>query len=57
MKKAAADVPDAWDDDWEAQADSLPHQDAPPGQESAPLTKAERLEQHAEANRRLWESA
>lgn len=58
MKKAAADVPDAWDDDWEAQADSSrPQHEAQHVQPSAPLTKAERLEQHAEANRKLWESA
>ncbi|KAM4055124.1 hypothetical protein HRG_005931 [Hirsutella rhossiliensis] len=57
MKKAAADIPDAWDDDWEAQVDSLPQQDVQPEGTSAPLTKAERLEQHAEANRKLWESA
>ncbi|PHH85611.1 hypothetical protein CDD83_167 [Cordyceps sp. RAO-2017] len=53
MKKAAA-VPDAWDDDWETQADGAVQPDEPP---TAPLTKAERQTQHTEANRRLWESA
>ncbi|UNI14778.1 hypothetical protein JDV02_001374 [Purpureocillium takamizusanense] len=62
---AAAAIPDAWeDDDWETQADKAATQDdasnhdaednAPGG---APLTKTERLAQHAEANRKLWESA
>ncbi|GJN68445.1 SUZ domain-containing protein [Purpureocillium lilacinum] len=62
---AAAAVPDAWeDDDWETQADKAAAQDdaskhdaednAPGG---APLTKTERLAQHVESNRKLWESA
>lgn len=61
MKKAVAAVPDAWEDDWETQADTAAQQDAqqpkedPPAQ--APLTKTERLTQHVETNRRLWESA
>lgn len=55
--KAAAEMPDAWDDDWEAQADSVSQQEAQPDPAPAPLTKAERLEQHAEANRKLWKSA
>ncbi|KAK2065065.1 hypothetical protein LY76DRAFT_384482 [Colletotrichum caudatum] len=51
-------VPDAWeDDDWESAADKMdggaPLQPEPP----APLSKAERLAQHAESNRKLWESA
>ncbi|KAM6539351.1 hypothetical protein FALCPG4_001159 [Fusarium falciforme] len=56
MSKNKAPVPDAWEDDWEAQADKAvnePEQSAP----QAPLTKAERLAQHAEQNRKLWESA
>lgn len=56
MSKNKAPVPDAWEDDWEAQADKVvnePEQSAP----QAPLTKAERLAQHAEQNRKLWESA
>lgn len=56
MVKKTATVPDAWEDDWETQADkSMPE---PEKQEpQAPLTKAERLAQHAETNRKLWESA
>ncbi|PHH71671.1 hypothetical protein CDD80_5070 [Ophiocordyceps camponoti-rufipedis] len=54
MKKAAA-IPDAWDDNWETQADDAPTS-AQQHQRPA-LTKAERLTQHAEANRKLWESA
>ncbi|RCI15066.1 hypothetical protein L249_6807 [Ophiocordyceps polyrhachis-furcata BCC 54312] len=62
MKKTLA-VPDAWDDDWETQADDAAavRDDATtPVQEhqnQQPLTKAERLMQHAEANRKLWKSA
>ncbi|RDA88116.1 hypothetical protein CP532_6755 [Ophiocordyceps camponoti-leonardi (nom. inval.)] len=62
MKKKTA-VPDAWDDDWETQADDAAagREDAPtPAQEHRhrqPLTKAQRLTQHAEANRKLWKSA
>ena len=54
VKKAT--VPDAWEDDWETQADQEPIQtepSPPPG----PQSKAERLAQHAEANRKLWEAA
>ncbi|PHH60090.1 hypothetical protein CDD81_2134 [Ophiocordyceps australis] len=51
-------VPDAWDDDWEAQADHATQPDAPDATTSStPLSKAERLTQHAEANRKIWESA
>ncbi|CCF32588.1 hypothetical protein CH063_00830 [Colletotrichum higginsianum] len=55
-----APVPDAWeDDDWESAADKLdggaPLQPEPEPQ--APMSKAERLAQHAESNRKLWESA
>ncbi|KJZ76663.1 hypothetical protein HIM_03999 [Hirsutella minnesotensis 3608] len=57
MKKTAA-VPDAWEDDWESQADTLsPQASQQHGPDPVPLTKAERLEQHEEANRKLWESA
>ncbi|KAH7170898.1 hypothetical protein EDB81DRAFT_183017 [Dactylonectria macrodidyma] len=53
-------VPDAWEDDWESQADKAADQNQGPPQQpelQAPLTKAERLAQHAEANRKIWESA
>ncbi|KAF5025286.1 hypothetical protein F66182_2619 [Fusarium sp. NRRL 66182] len=56
MGKNTAPIPDAWEDDWETQADKAenePEQPAP----QVPLSKAERLAQHAEQNRKLWESA
>lgn len=56
MVKKTAAVPDAWEDDWETQADKATHE--PESQEpQAPLSKAERLAQHSETNRKLWESA
>ncbi|KAK8085603.1 hypothetical protein PG997_006874 [Apiospora hydei] len=54
VKKSS--VSDAWEDDWESQADKEakePAATAPP----APLTKKERLAQHAELNRKIWETA
>lgn len=54
------DVPDAWEDDWEAQADRIEgeEQSAPEPEPKQQLqTKAERLAQHVEDNRKLWESA
>lgn len=50
-------VPDAWEDDWEAQADKAAAQGTPSPEPSAPLSKKERLAQHAELNRRIWETA
>ncbi|RWA14606.1 hypothetical protein EKO27_g529 [Xylaria grammica] len=52
-------VPDAWDDDdWEAKADRATAADTEPGAQSpVPMTKAERLAQHAESNKKLWQSA
>lgn len=50
-------VPDAWDDDWESQADKIATEPEPPAPEPAPSTKAERLARHVESNRKLWESA
>ncbi|KAK7932115.1 hypothetical protein PG985_002827 [Apiospora marii] len=53
VKKNSA--PNAWeDDDWESQADKEAQEPAAP---AAPLTKKERLAQHAELNRKIWESA
>ncbi|GFP53872.1 hypothetical protein TASIC1_0003025000 [Trichoderma asperellum] len=53
----AGGVPNAWDDDdWETQADRSENKET----QAAPqpnLSRQERLQQHAEANRRLWESA
>ena len=84
-----ADVPNAWDDNWEAEADKTAAKDTqqpsncqqidghfnddekdtpfsggallaqPPADEAKPvlLSRAERLAQHAEKNRKLWETA
>lgn len=53
----AGGVPNAWDDDdWEAQADTSDSKQS----QAAPqpnLSRQQRMQQHAEANRRLWESA
>lgn len=58
--KAAA-VPDAWDDDWESLADRAakenPSPEPEPEEQQFPMTKAERLAKHAEAQRKLWEAA
>ncbi|KAI5466137.1 hypothetical protein BGZ63DRAFT_400543 [Mariannaea sp. PMI_226] len=55
-KKSA--VPDAWEDDWEAQADKVSEEDEQRRPEAqATQTKAQILAQHAEANRKIWESA
>lgn len=55
VKKNSA--PNAWeDDDWESQADKEAQEPSIPAP-SAPLTKKERLAQHAELNRKIWESA
>ncbi|KAK3937183.1 hypothetical protein QBC46DRAFT_366402 [Diplogelasinospora grovesii] len=54
-------VPDAWDDDWEAQADRAAKDEQKQPEEeqeaSATMTRAERLAKHAEMQRKLWESA
>ena len=68
MKKTA--VPDAWDDDWEVEADKEAKeeeevQDRATNQGGAslnpvaskPLTKAERITLHEETNRQAWQSA
>jgi hypothetical protein len=57
MSKKAA-IPDAWDDDWESQADKVDAAAAAAkAAEEVKVTKAERLAKHAETNRKLWESA
>ncbi|PTB67273.1 hypothetical protein BBK36DRAFT_1196051 [Trichoderma citrinoviride] len=63
MSKASG-IPNAWDDDdWEAQADRerTERKNAKEPQQVAPqqtsMSRQERLQQHAEANRKLWESA
>jgi hypothetical protein len=50
-------VPDAWDDDWETQADRAAKEEAAHPAPAPVLTKAERLAEHAESNRKLWQSA
>lgn len=51
-------VPDAWDDDWESQADKADDAVAVVAvEEQVKISKAERLAQHAESNKKLWESA
>lgn len=52
-------LPDAWDDDWEVAADKAGMQE--PVQESAGMqaakSKAERLAEHRELNRQIWQEA
>ena len=51
-------VPDAWDDDWEAQADKVDAAaEEAKAEEQVKVSKAERLAKHAETNKRIWESA
>ncbi|KAG9248389.1 hypothetical protein BJ878DRAFT_572434 [Calycina marina] len=51
-------VPNAWEDDWESQADKVEAEaEEEAAQESTKITKAERLAKHAETNKKLWESA
>lgn len=49
------DVPDAWDDDWEPEAEKVQEEKEP--ELPAPMTRAERLAKHAETNKKIWESA
>ncbi|KAG8165058.1 hypothetical protein KVR01_005333 [Diaporthe batatas] len=51
-------IPDAWDEDWETQADRAARAEqteAPAPQ--APKSKAERWAEHRELNRQIWEAA
>lgn len=51
-------VPDAWDEDWEAQADRpAKAEEREPPVTQAPKTKAERWAEHRELNRQIWEAA
>ncbi|KAJ5570119.1 uncharacterized protein N7459_009549 [Penicillium hispanicum] len=56
---AKTEVPDAWDDDWESQADKLGNHPTPPPEKkvSSKVTKAQRRAQQAEFNRQLWAEA
>ena len=49
-------VPDAWEDDWETQADKAVQEEEAPAPQP-PKTKAERLAEHRELNRQIWEAA
>jgi hypothetical protein len=52
------EVPDAWDDDWEAQADKADTVPEPiTVEQEVKVSKAERLARHAETNKKLWQSA
>lgn len=50
-------VPDAWEDDWEPQADKAAIEEETARASRAPKTKAERLAEHAELQRKLWTEA
>ena len=53
-----ATVPDAWDDDWESQADKADVEaEKAKAEEQVKVSKAERLARHAETNKKIWESA
>jgi hypothetical protein len=57
MSKKPA-VPDAWDDDWETQADNADATiEVAKTEEQVKTSKAERLAKHAETNKKIWESA
>ncbi|CAK43828.1 hypothetical protein An01g07090 [Aspergillus niger] len=60
MSAKPSSGPDAWEEDWESQADSFAVESAPPPQEkkvSSKVTKAQRRAQQAEFNRQLWAEA
>lgn len=55
-------IPDAWEDDWESQADQVSREEDKPSptdkaNETITMTRSERLAKHAEAQRKLWEAA
>lgn len=57
MSRKAA-VPDAWDDDWESQADKADAAaEVAKVEEEVKISKAERLARHGESMRKVWESA
>ena len=57
MSKKAA-VPDAWDADWESQADKVDAEaEKAKVEDQVKISKSERLARHAETNKKLWESA
>lgn len=50
-------IPDAWDEDWETQADKAAQEEERETPAQAPKTKAERWAEHRELNRQIWEAA
>jgi hypothetical protein len=51
-------IPDAWDDDWESQADKAESTiGTTKVEQEVKITKAERLAKHAESNRKIWQNA
>jgi hypothetical protein len=51
-------VADAWEDDWEAQADKTDEiAAAQAAEEKVKISKIERLAKHTESNKQLWQSA
>lgn len=51
-------IPDAWDDDWESQADTADREaEEVKVEEQVRVTKAQRMAIHAETNKKIWESA
>lgn len=57
MNKKSA-IPDAWDDDWESQADKADAEaEVAKAEEQVRVTKSQRLAMHAETNKKIWESA
>lgn len=51
-------IPDAWDEDWETQADRAAQaEEKEPPATQAPKSKAERWAEHRELNRQIWEAA
>lgn len=51
-------IPDAWDEDWEQQADrAAREEEKQPPAAQAPKSKAERWAEHRELNRQIWEAA
>ena len=57
MAKNGSSVPDAWDDDWESQADKEEGGVMLQQPEEEKLSKAERLARHAEENKKMWQTA
>ncbi|PLB55101.1 hypothetical protein P170DRAFT_470524 [Aspergillus steynii IBT 23096] len=57
--KPSSAGPDAWEDDWESQADRLSTDPTPPSEKkvSSKVSKAQRRAQQAEFNRQLWAEA